>query len=764
MNPISNLTKIAATMKPSLLSLIPILCATVASAQTSIPNFISYQARLADASGLPIGNDVPVNRTVILRVYSSATGGSPLYAEQQIATISKGQLSVLLGTGLQVGSEPRDFNNVFAGNNGTERFLGVTVDDGTPTADPEVSPRQQVVSTAYALRARNADVASSVVQSAGESSFNITHANGSYLNGNLVMNGNNQIFLGGGAAGANGALLSTPDYTWLYGRGGDDNSRRILMEAKGGTNFTGPISFFNRLGQHINLWGNGFGLGIQSGTLYQRTAGNFAWFQGGSHADGAGDAGGGLNLAVLNGGGLAVNTGGLQINAGGINVNAGNINLNNGSVLNGTVNGTLNGTLIGTLNGIIDRGSHGPFAQSFGGGHSFGSQDWTTYARSARNFAWYLGGNWNGGENNPGGGTTLALLDATGLRLRGEGGNSTAIELGYGVGGKEGSAGIIAYKRFSGGLDIVGAGTTGDNRQVTIFAEGGTTFTGPINLQAARRFANYGLGGNADTLTNDGVQATNGFQTVSDVVLGALGGRIVADRFTAISDARIKNITGLSNAALDLATLMKVQITDYKMKDDKSAKPRQNKKVIAQQVEEVFPQAVSTMPGAVPDLLTTVSAKVGFVTLTKALPATVKKGDVLQVWSDNRQAGGVGCSLTTVTEVTKDGFQLKDKLDGKILLYGHQVNDLRSVDYEAISMLNVSATQELNRTIEQQAAKIKQLEDDKAALEKKLSAATAVNEAQDTRLASIEKALKQQSPATAPTTKEKSSEKVATRR
>jgi hypothetical protein len=43
---------------------------------------------------------------------------------------------------------------VFAG---ATRFLGVTIDDGTAAVDNEVSPRQQIVSSAYALRARYAE-------------------------------------------------------------------------------------------------------------------------------------------------------------------------------------------------------------------------------------------------------------------------------------------------------------------------------------------------------------------------------------------------------------------------------------------------------------------------------------------------------------------------------------------------------------------------------------------------------------------------------
>ncbi len=41
-----------------------------------------------------------------------------------------------------------------------------------------------------------------------------------------------------------------------------------------------------------------------------------------------------------------------------------------------------------------------------------------------------------------------------------------------------------------------------------------------------------------------------------------------------------------------------------------------------------------------------------------------------------------------------------------MFVYGREVNDFRTVDYDAIAMLNVSATQELHRLVQSQAAEI----------------------------------------------------------
>jgi hypothetical protein len=63
-------------------------------------------------------------------------------------------------------------------------------------------------------------------------------------------------------------------------------------------------------------------------------------------------------------------------------------------------------------------------------------------------------------------------------------GNST-LEFGAGVAGKEVNAGKIGYQRFTAdSLDIVGAGTSGANRKIRFFAEGGTALDGPLSATA----------------------------------------------------------------------------------------------------------------------------------------------------------------------------------------------------------------------------------------------------------------------------------------
>jgi len=72
----------------------------------------------------------------------------------------------------------------------------------------------------------------------------------------------------------------------------------------------GVINFGGTLGvteQMLNLYGTGYGIGVQANTEYFRTASGFAWFQGGLHNNSQNNSGGGATLMLLASSGLTVN-------------------------------------------------------------------------------------------------------------------------------------------------------------------------------------------------------------------------------------------------------------------------------------------------------------------------------------------------------------------------------------------------------------------------------------------------------------------------
>jgi hypothetical protein len=178
---------------------------------------------------------------------------------------------------------------------------------------------------------------------------------------------------------------------------------------------------------------------------------------------------------------------------------------------------------------------------------------------------------------------------------------------------------------------------------------------------------------------------------------------VLATQFVAYSDTRIKNIVGISNSAQDLATIRALQITDYTMKDQVQYGNKPFKKVIAQQVEKVYPQAVSQITDVVPDiyaLAETVVYDENKKTLKFSLANNyeIKAGEILQFIHPT-----AGKLKAEVIEVSGNSFTVKDwqHPTDKIFVYGREVNDFRSVDYEAISMLGISAIQQLAKENEE---------------------------------------------------------------
>jgi hypothetical protein len=137
-----------------------------------------------------------------------------------------------------------------------------------------------------------------------------------------------------GVSPANGAIRLTPSLhlnagaghamyvNWDNGAGAGGNASFMVSNGvrgalfyvtyAGNAAFAGDVSasslsFGAATKQHLNLYGTSYGIGVQAGTLYNRTNGGFAWFLNGAHNDGALNPGtGGATLMQLNSTGLVL--------------------------------------------------------------------------------------------------------------------------------------------------------------------------------------------------------------------------------------------------------------------------------------------------------------------------------------------------------------------------------------------------------------------------------------------------------------------------
>jgi hypothetical protein len=172
------------------------------------------------------------------------------------------------------------------------------------------------------------------------------------------------------------------------------------------------------------------------------------------------------------------------------------------------------------------------------------------------------------------------------------------------------------------------------------------------------------------------------------------------DGFIATSDARIKRQIGISDAQTDLATLQQIQVTDYHLVDSVLLGTLPQKKVIAQQVQSVYPQAViDGQTGVIPNvygLANKVLPQDATTELEMGRSHGLATGDVVQFYLAD---GTTHLLPVHVLDATR--FSVAQRLEGPVFVYGKQVSDLLAVDYDAIAMLNVSATQALAQQVAQ---------------------------------------------------------------
>ncbi len=112
-------------------------------ALATVPHLINFQGVLKDANGQPVADDTyPVKFEIFNSV---GPGGGCLWQENQSVATQGGLFSVVLGSASQGGIPDTAFND-------SARWLAITVGN-----DPEISPRQRLVSVGYSYRVGTVD-------------------------------------------------------------------------------------------------------------------------------------------------------------------------------------------------------------------------------------------------------------------------------------------------------------------------------------------------------------------------------------------------------------------------------------------------------------------------------------------------------------------------------------------------------------------------------------------------------------------------------
>ncbi|EDY82220.1 Phage Tail Collar Domain family [Verrucomicrobiia bacterium DG1235] len=216
------------TLLPVLSALFVALAAFTSSANAQVagaPAFIDYQGTVYDGTtGNPLGSSgtapnftaAASNYTMEFRIYDQQETGTLIYAETQTVTVSLGNFSVRLGSGVPIPNQTpaptqTSLANAFSGK---ERYLELTVIIPPASSGTAITPRLAFQSSPFSFVAERAKVADSVVgkvtATAGSQFTGTSSAPTSFVG---------PVTTSGGLSGTTGSFSSTVTATTFVGNG-----------------------------------------------------------------------------------------------------------------------------------------------------------------------------------------------------------------------------------------------------------------------------------------------------------------------------------------------------------------------------------------------------------------------------------------------------------------------------------------------------------------------------------------------------------------
>lgn len=680
--------------------LLAIAAAPAFAADPNPPDRLSYQSYLVDGNGNPLAPSAPKNYDVVFRIYNASSGGTLKWSEQQTVTVDKGNFSVLLGEGSQVGSEAHgSLANVFKDTDASDRYVAITVKGvGAGGADVDILPRVQLLTSPYAHLARNAVNAANLANSANAQIVSVTGTNvginkalpaapldvvgAGQFTGNLTAN---NAFMGDLGYGSAWAGFSHKDAAaqGSYALLQNGNGLNTFINAKSGAGSTIEMRFDNLARVTLDPGGNMFissSLGVgtapnTSGTV--SVGGNSAGFyfneRTGSSASGswslyANNGAAHLYSSVANVDRLLIENNG-KIDVPGSNpIEFGygfSKEINNGKIGYKTFSSGLD--IVGAGSSAADRAVT---MHVQGGGLTINGP---TQAKSFVDSSANDGGYYFGERNN--------------LSSR------------YCLYGHDGYA---TFWSSVGNRDLIlisPSGYLGINR-------------GPRCPLDVEGYANLYAGTYGYIAQNGagGPYPANQYLPYSILASARVGGT----EFNAFSDMRIKDVVGLSDTKSDLELIRKLRVTDYRMKDRAMEGEGIRKGFIAQEVKQIVPEAVTMATNTIPNIYAG-AKKIVFDKENKTLALSMekapdlKKGDIVRLILEERALELPVTSVASTNLVLGEVKDLKETPKW-VFVYGKQVPDFLSVNYDRLFTSGIGAIQELSRKLEASETRVAELE------------------------------------------------------
>ncbi|MFH1714575.1 MAG: tail fiber domain-containing protein [Elusimicrobiota bacterium] len=250
-----------------------------------------------------------------------------------------------------------------------------------------------------------------------------------------------------------------------------------------------------------------------------------------------------------------------------------------------------------------------------------------------------------------------------------------------------------------------------------------------------------------DYLIQDGVHNITAQSWSANISVRAAYGYFGSGFYTS-SDKRIKNITGISNIKNDLDLINKLNVVDYKYIDFREQGNTPKKGFIAQDVEKVFPQAVSTTVGFVPNVYESskkiqFNEKTGELTVKALKKHDFKEGDKVRIITRNGAKEEKVVKINDDTTFVVGNFTKKDLgKDDNVFVFGKHVNDFKTINYDEIYAAGISAIQELSKKMDEKDKEIQELKNENNNLKLENTAIKQENKEFSIRLSALEEKIK----------------------
>jgi hypothetical protein len=172
------------------------------------------------------------------------------------------------------------------------------------------------------------------------------------------------------------------------------------------------------------------------------------------------------------------------------------------------------------------------------------------------------------------------------------------------------------------------------------------------------------------------------------------------------SDRRIKKEINDINDDGALQQILAIQPKTYKYIDEMGRGSSVIYGFIAQQVREVIPLAVEIVKDYIPNIYQFGNCNSNIITLEEDVSEKLNIGDKIKIFDDNDKS-----DFYNINNINSNVIEIDKEINSSnVFIYGKEINDFHTLKKDYIFTLNVCATQELYKLIQQQNTIIEDLQ------------------------------------------------------